>query len=120
MVKNLPANAGDSGWAPGLGRSPGEGNGNPPLSLFLLMAMLLLGFSLVALSGGYCCGTRALGLTGFRSCDCRALEHRLSSCARVVAGSVALSMWDLPGPGTKPVSPALAGRFFTTEPPGKP
>ena len=30
------------------------------------------------------------------------------------------SMWDLPGPGIEPVSPALAGRFFTTEPPGKP
>ena len=29
-------------------------------------------------------------------------------------------MWDLPGPGFEPVSPALAGRFFTTEPPGKP
>ena len=28
-------------------------------------------------------------------------------------------MWDLPGPGIKPVSPALAGGFFTTEPPGK-
>ena len=31
-VKNLPANAGDTGDAgliPGLGRSPGEGNGNP-------------------------------------------------------------------------------------------
>ena len=27
---------------------------------------------------------------------------------------------DLPDPGIKPVSPALAGRFFTTEPPGKP
>ena len=27
MVKNLPANAGDSGLIPGLGRSPGEGNG---------------------------------------------------------------------------------------------
>ena len=27
---------------------------------------------------------------------------------------------DLPNPGTEPVSPALAGRFFTTEPPGKP
>ena len=26
----------------------------------------------------------------------------------------------LPDPGIKPVSPALAGRFFTTEPPGKP
>ena len=29
MVKNLPANAGDLGLIPGLGRSPGEGNGNP-------------------------------------------------------------------------------------------
>ena len=29
-------------------------------------------------------------------------------------------MWDLPRPGIKPVSPALAGRFLTTEPPGKP
>ena len=27
---------------------------------------------------------------------------------------------DLPAPGIKPVSPASAGRFFTTEPPGKP
>ena len=27
---------------------------------------------------------------------------------------------DLPNPGIKPGSPALAGRFFTTEPPGKP
>ena len=28
MVKNLPANAGDVGSVAGLGRSPGEGNGN--------------------------------------------------------------------------------------------
>ena len=28
MVKNLPANAGDSGSIPGSGRCPGEGNGN--------------------------------------------------------------------------------------------
>jgi len=27
---------------------------------------------------------------------------------------------DLPDPGIKPTSPALAGRFFTTEQPGKP
>ena len=26
---------------------------------------------------------------------------------------------DLPDPGIEPVFPALAGRFFTTEPPGK-
>ena len=32
MIKNLPANAGDvreTDLIPGLGRSPGEGNGNP-------------------------------------------------------------------------------------------
>ena len=32
VVKNLPANAGDirdAGSIPGLGRSPGDGNGNP-------------------------------------------------------------------------------------------
>ena len=28
MVKNLPASAGDAGSFPGLGRVPGEGNGN--------------------------------------------------------------------------------------------
>ena len=45
-------------------------------------------------------------------------EHRLSSCgsrAQLLRG-----MWDLPRPGLKPVSPALAGRFSTTAPPGKP
>ena len=29
MVKNPPASAGDAGSIPGLGISPGEGNGNP-------------------------------------------------------------------------------------------
>ena len=29
-------------------------------------------------------------------------------------------MWDLPGPGLEPVSPALAGGFLTTVLPGKP
>ena len=28
-------------------------------------------------------------------------------------------MWDLPGPGLKPVSPAMAGGFLNTAPPGK-
>ena len=31
-----------------------------------------------------------------------------------------LSPGGLPDPGIKPLSPALAGGFFTTEPPGKP
>ena len=29
MIKNLPANTGDAGSIPGLGRSPGDRNGNP-------------------------------------------------------------------------------------------
>ena len=29
VIKNLPANAGDEDLIPGLGRSPGKGNGNP-------------------------------------------------------------------------------------------
>ena len=29
VVKNPPANTGDAGLIPGLGRSPEEGNGNP-------------------------------------------------------------------------------------------
>ena len=29
MVKNLPANVGDAGCTPGLGRFPGGGNGTP-------------------------------------------------------------------------------------------
>ena len=29
------------------------------------------------------------------------------------------SIWDLPGLGIEPMSPALAGRFLSAEPPGK-
>ena len=48
----------------------------------------------------------------------RLQTRRLSSCgsrAQLLSG-----MWDLPRPGLEPVSPALAGRFSTTAPPGKP
>ena len=34
VVKSLPANAGDVGLIPGMGRSPGEGNGNPLQHLY--------------------------------------------------------------------------------------
>ena len=35
VVKNLPANTGNMGSIPGLGRSPGEGNDNPLQSSYL-------------------------------------------------------------------------------------
>ena len=50
-------------------------------------------------------------------------EHRLQTRRLSNCGSWAQllrGMWDLPRPGLEPVSPALAGRFSTTAPPGKP
>ena len=91
------------------------------------------GLSLVVVSGGYsslrctgfsCCRARALGTQasvvaarGLSSCGLRAVEYRLSSCG--AQAQLLCGMWDLPGPGLKPMSPALAGRFLTTAPPGK-
>ena len=95
-----------------------------------------VGFSLVSASGGYSTSPAVLGLLivvaslvaepelqgtqaalvlahGLSSCGYRALECRLSSCgtrAWLVQG-----MWGLPGSGIEALSPALTGRFFTTE-----
>ena len=71
------------------------------------------------------CAARASHCGGFSCCGAQVLgagasivvARRLSSC-----GARALllrGMWDLPGPGIEPVSPALAGGFLTTAPPGK-
>ena len=52
-----------------------------------------------------------------------AAEHRLQTRRLSNCGSQAqplCGMWDLPRPGLEPVSPALAGRFSTAAPPGKP
>ena len=51
------------------------------------------------------------------------VEHRLQTRRVSNCGSRAQllrGMRDLPRPGLEPVSPALAGRFSTTAPPGKP
>ena len=56
--------------------------------------------------GGFsCCRARVPGRMGFSSCGAWAeLPH---------------GMWDLPGSGIEPVSPALPGGFLTTGPPEK-
>ena len=69
-------------------------------------------------SGFFCCAAWAPAHWGFRSCSSRALEHRRRSW-----GARAQSfhgMWDPPGSGIEPTSPAFAGQLSTTEPPGKP
>ena len=50
-------------------------------------------------------------------------EHRLQTRRLSNCGSrdqLLRGMWDLPRPGLEPASPALAGRFSTTVPPGSP
>ena len=48
----------------------------------------------------------------------RLQTRRLSSC--VSRAQLLRGMWDPPRPGLEPMYPALAGRFSTTAPPGKP
>ena len=73
---------------------------------------------LLIVGGLFLLWSKAPGHMGFPSCGTWALEHRPSSCgtwAMLLQGR-----WDLPRSGIEPVSPDLAGRFFSTKPPGKP
>lgn len=56
-------------------------------------------------------------MRGLNSCSPQALENRLSSGG---VGQSLCGMWDLPGPGVKSVSPALAEPLPTTKPPEMP
>ena len=92
---------------------------------FARSSLLLCGLSLVAVSEGQspvvawashcsgfsCCRTWALGLLGFSSCTMQASRCAWSQWLR--------GMWNLPRAGMEPVSPALAGRFLSTELPEK-
>ena len=63
-------------------------------------------------SGFSCCGAWALGAQVSVVVACG--PSSCGSRAKLLRG-----MWDLPGPGLEPVSPALAGGFLTTTPPRK-
>ena len=106
----------------------------------VLTLLCCVGFSLVPASGGYSLvavlrllievaslvGEQGLqdewasvvAACGLSSRGSQALEHRLSSCG--ARAQLLRPRWDLPDPGIEPVSPASAGGFFTTEPPGNP
>ena len=65
-------------------------------------------------------GPQQLWCTGFSSYGTQAsavVAHRLHSCG--ARAQPLHGMWNPPGPGLKPVSPALASGFLTTAPPGK-
>ena len=75
------------------------------------------GYSLLQVQASHCGGFSCCRAWALGARASVVVAHGLSSC-----GARALllrGMWDLPGPGIKPMSPALAGRFLITAPPGK-
>ena len=55
---------------------------------------------------------------GLSNCGFLVPEYRVSSCGTQVW--LLWGMWDLPRSGMEPMSPALVGGFFTTEPSERP
>ena len=94
------------------------------LFIYLFMAVLGLRFCVRAFSSCGKWGPLFIAVRGPLTIAASLVaEHklqtrRLSSCgsrAQLLCGT-----WDLPRPGLERMSPALAGRFSTTAPPGKP
>ena len=102
------------------------------LFIYLFLAVLglrfLWGLSLVAASGGHSsswCGghssSRCVGLSLTQPLPLRGTVSRRAGSAVVAHGpSCSAACGIFPRPGLEPVSPALAGRFSTIVPPGKP
>ena len=97
-----------------------------PLNVFIYLFLAVLGlrFCARALSS---CGKWGPLFTAVRGpltiAASLVARHRLQTRRLSSCGSRAQSLrgtWDLPRPGLEPMSPALAGRFSTTAPPGKP
>ena len=53
---------------------------------------------------------------GCTRCGSQALGHRFNICG--MQTELFHGMWDLPRPGMEPMSPTLAGGFFTSGPQG--
>ena len=111
VVKNPPANAGDSDRIPGSGRSPGEGNSNP-LQYSCLRNPIDRG--------------RLQSLGSQRVRHDWGLNNKNSQGVRasiVVACRLSCSMASeilVPEPGMEPMPPALAGGFLTSDYEGSP
>ena len=94
------------------------------LFIYLFMTVLSLRFCARAFSSCSKWGPLFIAVRGpLTIAASLVVEHRVQTRRLSNCGSRAQLlrvMWDLPRPGLEPVSPALAGRFSTTVPPGKP
>ena len=91
--------------------------------IYLFMAVLGLRFCARAFSSCGKWGPLFIALHGPLIAASLVAGHRLQMCRLSNCSSQAkplCGMWDIPRPGFEPASPALAGRFSTTAPPGKP
>ena len=94
--------------------------------LFIYLFLAVLGLRFCARAVSSCCewGPLFIAVRGPLTVAASLVaEHRLQTRRLSNCGSRAQllrGMWDLPRPGLEPMSPALAGRFSTTAPPGKP
>ena len=94
--------------------------------LFIYLFMAVLGLRLRARASSSCgkWGPLLIAVRGPLTIAASLVaEHRLQTRRLSNCGSRAellRGMWDLPRPGLEPASPALAGRFSTTAPRGKP
>ena len=79
---------------------------------------LLLVWVLLLHSTGSKVQASEIAARGLSSWGSQAIAQTLNSCG--AWASLLHSMWGLPGSGIEPMSPALAGGFLATEPPGKP
>ena len=71
--------------------------------------MAVYGLSLVAVSRGY----SSLWYEGISCCRAQSLGY-MGSVVKYTGLAAPSHVWDLPRPGIKPISPALAGEFLTT------
>ena len=108
--------------------------------LFIYMWLCCMAFYLVVVSRGcspvsVCrlliaaaslvaeCGLLGSGLQKLWPMGSVVAAPGLQSTGSIVCGawvSLLCGMWDLPGSGIEPMTPALPAGFFTSEPPGKP
>ena len=105
--KASACNAGDLGSIPVLGRSPGEGNENPLQDSDLENPMDRGTWWATVCGTPWTAAPQARPSMGF-------------SRQEYWRGLPFPSPGDLLNSGIEPMYPALAGRFFTTDPPGKP
>ena len=113
--KESACKAGDPDSVPGLGRSPGKGNGYPVFFFFKSQ------FNLVTI-GVHAC-MHVCVQSHFSHVRLFAAPWTVACLAPPSMGFSRQEYWsgvtcpspgDLPNPGIKPRSPALAGKFFTT------